>query len=205
MSFWSVFSYSTQQQWTISQLDCDVQQKVDFIWKPVMTSSVVGQRRSSKELPKAKLPPEKGHGHCLVDCCLSDPLQLSKSQRDYYIREVMLSKSMLFSLLFSCSVTSDSLWPHGLQHTRPPCLLPTPRVYSNSCPLSPWCHPTILSSVNSFSSRLQSFPALGSFPRSQFFASGGQSTGVWTSASVLPMNIQDWSPLWLAGLISLQS
>ena len=172
MSFWSVFSYSTQQQWTISQLDCDVQQKVDFIRKPVMTSSVVGQRRSSKELPKAKLPPEKGHGHCLVDCCLSDPLQLSKSQRDYYIREVMLSKSMLFSLLFRCSVTSDSLWPHGLQHTRLPCPSAPSGACSNSCPSSPWGHPIISYSVVPFSSCLQSFPASGSFPMSWLLASG---------------------------------
>ena len=89
---------------------------------------------------------------------------------------------------------TDSLWPHGLQHIRPPCSTPTPRVYSNSCPLSQWCHPTISSSVIPFSC-LQSFPALGSFPMSQFFTSGGQSIGVSASASVLPMNIQNWFPL----------
>ena len=99
------------------------------------------------------------------------------------------------SVQFSHSVVSDSLWPHGLQHTRLPCPSPTPRIYSNSCLLSWWCHPTISSSVVSFSSHLQSFPASGSFPMSQFFASGGQSIGVSASASVLPMNIQDWSPL----------
>ena len=88
----------------------------------------------------------------------------------------------------SRSVTSNSLWPHGLQHTRTSCPSPTPRVYSNSCPLSQWCHPTISSSVILFSSWLQSFPASGSFPISQFFASGGQSIGVSASASVLPMN-----------------
>ena len=93
---------------------------------------------------------------------------------------------------FSHSVVSDSLWPHGLQHTRPPCPPPTPKVYSNSCPLSWWWHPIISSSVIPFSSRLQSFPASGSFPKSQFFASGGWSIGVSASASVLPMNIQDW-------------
>ena len=93
--------------------------------------------------------------------------------------------------------------PHGLQHARPPCPSPTPRVYSNSCPLSQWCHPTISSSVVPFSSCPQSFPASGSFPMSQFFTSGGQSLG--TSASVLPMNIQDWFPLGWTGLISLQS
>ena len=109
------------------------------------------------------------------------------------------------SVQFSHSVVSDSLHPHGLQHTRPPCPSPTPRVYSNSCPLSQWCHPTISSSVIPFSSRLQSFPASGSFPVIQFLASTGQSIGVSTSASVLPMNIQDWFPLGWTGWISLQS
>ena len=92
-------------------------------------------------------------------------------------------------LLFSCSVVSASLWPHGLQHTRLPCPLPTPGAYSNSCRLSWWCHPTISSSVIPFSSCLQSFPASGSFQMSQFFTSGGQCIGVSASASVLQMNI----------------
>ena len=107
---------------------------------------------------------------------------------------------------FSSSVMSaDSLRPHGLQHARPPCPSPTPGAYSNSCPSSRWCHPTISSfAVPSFSC-LQSFPASGSFPRSQFFTSDGQSIRVSVSASVLPMNIQDWFPLGLTGLISLQS
>jgi len=99
------------------------------------------------------------------------------------------------SVQFSCSAVSDSLQTHGLQHARPPCPSPTPRAYSNSCPLSWWCHPTISYSVVPFSSHLQSFPASGFFPMSQFFASGGQSIGVSTSASALPMNIQDWFPL----------
>ena len=90
---------------------------------------------------------------------------------------------------FSCSVVSDSLQPHELQHTRPPCPSPTPRVYSNSCPLSHWCHPTISSSVIPFSSCPQSFPASGSFQMSQLFPSGSQSIGVSASTSVLPMNI----------------
>ena len=106
---------------------------------------------------------------------------------------------------FSHSVVSDSFRPQGLQHTRPPCPLPTPGVYSNSCALSRWCHPTISSSVIPFSSWLQSFPASGSFPISQFFASGGQSIGVSASASVLPMTIQDWFPLGWTSWISLQS
>ena len=100
---------------------------------------------------------------------------------------------------------SVSLRSHGLQHARPPCPSPTPRVYSNSCPLSWWCHPTISSSVSPFSSRLQPFPASGSFQMSQLFASGGQSIGVSASPSVLPMNIQDWFPLELTGWIPLLS
>ena len=109
------------------------------------------------------------------------------------------------SVQFCRSVVSDSLWPHGLQHARPPCPSPTPRVYSNSCPLSWWCHPTISCSVIPFSSCLQSFPASGSFQMSQFLASGGQSFGVSASASVLPKNIQDWFPLEWTGWVSLLS
>ena len=107
------------------------------------------------------------------------------------------------SVQFSRLVISNSLWPHGLQHTRPPCPSPTLGVYSNSSPSSRWCYPTI--SVVPFSSRLQSFPASGSFPMSQFFTSGGQSIGSSASASVFPMNIQDWFPLGWTGWISLQS
>ena len=98
---------------------------------------------------------------------------------------------------------SDSLRSHELQHTRPPCPSQTPGVYSNTCPSSRWCHPTISSSVIPFSSCPQSLPASGSFPISQLFASGGQSLGASASASVLPMNTQDWSPLGWTGWISL--
>ena len=98
-----------------------------------------------------------------------------------------------------------SLRPHESQHTRPPCPSPTPVVHSNSCPSSRWCHPTISSFVIPFSSHLQSLPASGSLLRSQFVASGGQSIGVSASASVLPMNIQDWFPLGWTSWISLQS
>ena len=98
------------------------------------------------------------------------------------------------SVQFNHSVVSDSLWPHEPQHARPPCSSPIPRVHPNPCPSSWWCHPTISSSVVPFSSCLQSFPASGSFPMSQFFTSGGQSIGVSASASVFPMNIQDWFP-----------
>ena len=124
----------------------------------------------------------------------------------------LLDKYLLFmlsyfnlSVQFSHSVMSDSLWPHELHHARPPCPSPTPRVHSNPCPLSSWCHPTISSSVVPFSSCPQSFPAPGPFQMSQLFTSGGQSTGVSASASVLPMNTQDWSPLGWTGWISLQS
>ena len=106
------------------------------------------------------------------------------------------------SVKFSCSVVSYSLRPHGLQHTRLPCPSPTPRAYSNSCPLNRWCHPTISSSVAPFSSCLQSFPASGYFPKSQFFTSGRQSIGVSTSTSVLPVNTQDWFTLGWTGWIS---
>ena len=109
------------------------------------------------------------------------------------------------SVQLSHSVLSDSLWPYRLQHARLPCPSPTPRACSNSCPLSQWCHPTISSSVVPFSSCFQSFPASGSFPMSQFFTSGGTSIGASALASVLPMNIQDWFPWGLTGLISLQS
>ena len=110
------------------------------------------------------------------------------------------------SFMFSVhSVVSDSLQPHELQHTRPPCLSSTPGVYPNSCPSSRWCHPTILCSVIPFSSCPQSFPASGSFQISQFLASGGQTIGISASTSVLPMNTQDWSPLGWTGWISLQS
>ena len=112
---------------------------------------------------------------------------------------------LCISLQFSHSVVSDSLRPHALQHSGPPCPSPTPRVYSNSHPLCWWCHPTISSSVVPFSSHLQSFPESGSFPMSRFFASGGQKIGVSASASVLPMNIQDWFPLGWTGWISLPS
>ena len=109
------------------------------------------------------------------------------------------------SVQFSCSFVSDSLWPHGPQHTRLPSPSPTLGVYSNSCPSNWWCHPTISPSVIPFSSCLQSFPASRSFQMSQFFTSGGQSIGVLASASVLPMNIQDWFPLGLTGWLFLQS
>ena len=112
---------------------------------------------------------------------------------------------VLHSVQFTHSVMSSSLWPHGLQHARPSCSSPTSGVYSDSCPLSQWCHPTISSSVIPFSSCLQSFPASGTFVISQFFTSGGQSIEASASASVLPMNVQGWFPLGLTSLTSLLS
>ena len=120
---------------------------------------------------------------------------------DFYVRDIKFTGSVQFSR----SVVSDSLQPYELQHARPPCLSPIPRAYPNSRPLSQWCYPTISFSVIPFSSRPQSFPALGSFPMSQLFEWGGQSNGVSASTWVLPMNTQDWSPLGWPGLISLQS
>ena len=108
-------------------------------------------------------------------------------------------------MLFSHSFMSNSLLPHGLQQDRLPCPSPSPRVCSNSCPLSQWCHPTISSSVVPISSHLQSFPASGSFPMSWLFPSGGQSIGASASASVFPKNIQGWFPLGQTGLNSLHS
>ena len=123
----------------------------------------------------------------------------------FFPRSQILDLIEYNSVQFSHSVMSDSLRPHGLLHTRLPCPSPTSRAYSNSCPLSWWCHPTISSSVIPFSSSLQSFPASGSFPVSQLFTSSGQSIGISAAASVLPKNIQDWFPLGRTGLISLQS
>ena len=115
------------------------------------------------------------------------------------------SQEIISSVQFSHSVVSDSLWPHESQHARPPCPSQIPGVYSNSCPSSRWCHPAISSSVVPFSSCPQSLPASGSFPTSQLFAWGGQSIGVSASASVLPMNTEDFSPSGWTGWISLQS
>ena len=129
--------------------------------------------------------------------------------RNLILRSLPLIKEMIY--YWCCSITqllfnnSNSLWPHELQYAGPSCPSPTPWVYPNSCPLSWWCHPTISSSIIPFSSCPQSFPASGSFPMSQLFASGGQTIEVSTSSSVLPMNTQDWSPLGWTGWISLQA
>ena len=129
---------------------------------------------------------------------IPSPLDLTRT----FSTALTLTAMFLTSVQFSCSL-SDSLWRHGLQHARLPGPSPTLGTFSNSCPLSRWCHPTISSSVVRFSSWLQSFPTSGSFPMSRFFASCGQS--IWASALVLPMNIQDQFPLRLTDLISPQS
>ena len=127
----------------------------------------------------------------------------SQSSTSRHLRLLLGRLKWLLLLLFSPPVMSDSWWPHGLQHARLPCPSPSPRVCSNSCPLSWWCHPIISSSVAPFFSCPPSFPASGSFPMSWIFSSGGQRIRV--SASFLPVNIQGWFPLELTGLISLQS
>ena len=122
------------------------------------------------------------------------------------LKQKWLSKHhQLSSVQFSRSVVSDSLWPHELQHTRPPCPSPTPGVHSDSRPLGQWCHPAISSSVVPFSFCRQSLPASGSFPISQLFTWGCQSTGISAPASFLPKNTQDWSPLEWTCWIFLQS
>ena len=134
---------------------------------------------------------------------------LDNSARERYDKSTVpvrfVCNTFISSVQFSRSVMSSSLWPHESQHAKLPCPSPIPGVHSNSCPSSRCCHPAISSSVIPFSSCPQSLPTSGSFPMSQLFASGGQSTGVLASASVLPMNTQDWSPLGWTGWVSLQS
>ena len=137
---------------------------------------------------------------------IAAPFTIVKSwSADEWINKIWYSHASRYSVQFSCSVVSNSLRPHEPQHARLPCPSPTPGVHSNSCPSSRWCHPIISSSVGPFSSRPQSLSESGSFPMSQLFAWGGQSTGVSALASVLPKNTQDWSPLEWTGWIPLQS
>ena len=132
-------------------------------------------------------------------------LQQNNAIGNKIMQQVSQLCTSLYSVQFSHSVVSNSLRTHGMQHARPPCLLPIPGVYSNSCPSSRWCYPTISSSVIPFSSCLQPFPTSGSFQMSQLFASGGQNIRVSASTSVLPMNTKDRFPLGWIGWISLQS
>ena len=148
----------------------------------------------------------KVRGH--VPCDGSESIIKTCKHTSYSVNQTHESKinfAQWQDFQFSHSAVSDSLRPRESQHARPPCPSPTPGVYRNPCPLSRWCHPTISSSVVPFSSCPQSLPASGSFQMSQLFTSGGQSTGVSASTSVLPMNIQDWSPLGWTSCISLQS
>ena len=174
-----------------------------FIWNTNVTSSPIFL------LNQATLPPAHDYSYSsilFIVLCLSTVGTRGKPYALHFSFSYSQQLPLNFILLlFSPSVVSDSLWPHGLQHARLPCPLPTPGVCSNSCPLNRWCHPTISSSVVPFSSCPQSFPALGSFPVSWLFALGGQSTGTSASASVLPVDIQGWFPSGLTGLISLQS
>ena len=156
--------------------------------------------------------PGEGHINPLQYSCLENPMDRGAWQvKVHAVAEsdttewIILFFFYFSSVQFSRSVVSDSLWPHELQHARPPCPSPTPGVHSNSCPSSRWCHPAISSSVIPFSSRPQSLPASESFPMSQLFAWGGQSTGVSALVSFLPKNTQDWSPSEWTGWISLQS
>ena len=137
---------------------------------------------------------------CLTVC---DPMNCGPQGSS--VHGILQARVLEWISQFSRSVVSNSLRPHGLQHARPPCPLPTPGVHPNPRASSRWCHPTISSSVVPVSSHLQSFPASGSFQMSQLFASGDQSVGVSASTSILPMNIQDWFPLRWTGWISLQS
>ena len=173
-----------------------------------------GDIRDTGSIPGLGRSPGGGNGNPLQYSCLGNSMdrgawramvhKVAKSQIQLkWLSTAHITEIQFSSFQFSCSVMSDSFGPRGLQHARPPCPSPTPRVYPNSYPSSQWCHPTISSSVIPFSSRLQSFPASGSFQMSQFFLSGGRSIGV--SALVLPRNIQDWFPLGWAGWICLQS
>ena len=151
---------------------------------------------------------------CSKGLILADVWQKTTKFCKAFILHLKLNKLKFFKLiyfwLFNSVQSLNCVWllatvSHEPQHTRPPCPSPTPGVHPNPCPLSRWCHPTISSSVVPFSSCAQSFPTSGSFPMSQFFASGGQSIEVSASTSVLPMNTQDWSPLGWTGWISLKS
>ena len=161
------------------------------------SSSINGNDQESKEMIINRA--QTGLYFCIAISSIKPSMKKSCSR-------VLTSGGRVWKIVqFSRSVMSTSLQPHGLQHARLPCPSSTPQAYSDSRPFSQWCHPTISSSVIPFSSCLQSFPVSGAFPVSQLFASGGQSIGVSASASVLPMNIQDWFPLGWTGLISLQS
>ena len=163
----------------------------------------IGPHKTDRSLWCVLTKLEKGVASHFCIIALSNPWTIQKGKQIWHWK--MNSQLGFSSVQFSHSVVSDSLRPHGQQHARLPCPTSTPGAYPNSRPLSWWCHPTMSSSVIPFSFCLQSFPAWGSFPISQFFTSGGQSIGVSASTSVPPMNTQDWSPLEWTGWISLMS
>ena len=178
-------------------------------WGPrsVGFQKATGEERKNSLRKKNEEAEPKQKGHPVVDVSVGES-KFWHYKEVYCIRTWngrSMNQGKFSSVQFNRSVMPNSLWPHVLLHPRLPCQSPTPRAYSNSCWLCQWCHPTITSSVVPFSYHLQSFPASGAFPMSQFFASCGQSFGVSASASVLPRNIQDWFPLGLTGWISLQS
>ena len=163
-----------------------------------MGSQRIGHDRATKATDRQQGPRWQRTLSASPALCHHATLQCQSKHQSLFLPSVQFRSVQSLS-------RSDTLRPHGLQHTRPPCPSPAPGIYSNSCPSSRWCHPAISSSVVPFSSCLQSFPASGSFQKSQLFASGGQSIGASASAWVLPMNIQDWSPLGWTGWISFHS
>ena len=171
------------QLWKVSHsIDfpyCFLKSSTDPIQRALKTTGIRGSRSSPLMFTQA---------------CVGQALNLAAEE----FESTAQSKASVSSVQFSHSVVSDSLRPHGLQHTKPPRPSPTPGACSNSYPSSQWCHPTISSYVIPFSSCLQSFPESGSFPMSQFFTSGGQSIGASASALFLPVNIHDWFPLGLS-------
>ena len=203
LSFWSGRNHEDQlAQWLSNFSVC-------CLWEEICLGGSIPHTHHADRQPQLK--PEIQYLPPCIRCLLFSIFMLHHFKKYWLCLHRSRSRTRVCRLhicafsQFSRSVMSDPLRPHGPQHTRPPCPSPTPRVHPNPWPSSQWCHRTISSSVIPFSSWPQSFPASGSFPMSQLFASSGQSTGVSASASVLPMNTQDWSPLGLTGLISLQS
>ena len=166
-------------------------------------ASTITASHSAECVPIHYTGPE--NTNAIILCIFWEKVICSLSKTEELTLKALIKLWNVSSVQFSRSVVSNSLWHHEPQHVRPPCPSPTTGVHPNPCPLCQWCHPTISSSVVPFSSCPQSFPVSGSFQMSQLSASGGQSSGVSASTSVLPMNTQDWSPLGWTGRISLQS
>ena len=190
-------------EWGKSDRERQISYNITYVWNPEKWHRWIYLQNGNRVTDvKNKLKVTSGRGRSGIEWEIRTDIHTA-----LYIKWIT-DKNLLYSISsvqFSHSVVSDSLQPHGLQHTRLLCPSPTFGACSNSCASSQWCHPNSSSSVIPFSSCLQSFPASGSFTMNQFFASAGQSIGVSASASVLPMNIQDWFPLGWTGWISLQS